>query len=217
MKLLSITFFCFFINYVQSQIKNCDSSIEFKLQKEYTVYNIDSLKNDSNIKTVNKVRSLLNKFDLEKLLEIKEDSVFNKIVDMYSFESDFSFSSINAMFEYCNEKMSSNYYTNIIELDNSFKKKIKSTKILKIDFFYFKKSVNSEVYIYNYNFCRNKMLSRFSLSNSILLSPSNPFEGSFNEKLIGIEKTNYFYRYVVPIVFNDNILYMSVFIAGSLP
>lgn len=214
MKLLSITFFCFFINYVQSQIKNCDSSIEFKLLKEYTVYNIDSLKNDRNIKKVSKVRSRLNKFDLEKLVELKEDSVFNKIVDMYSFESDFSFSSINAMFEYCNEKMSNNYFTNIIELNNSLKKKNNSNKILKIDFFYFNKSVNSEIYIYNYNFCRNKMLSRYSLSNSVLISPSNPFENRFNNNLIGIEKTNYYNRYVVPIVYNDNVFYMSVYISA---
>lgn len=213
MKLISITLFCFFINFAQSQIKNCDSLIEFKLLKEYTIYNMDSLKNDINIKIVNKVRSRINKFDLEKLAKIKEDNVFNRIVDIYSFESDFSFSSINAMFEYCNEKMSNNYFNNIINLDNSIKGKNNNDKVLKIDFFYFNQIVNSEIYIYNYNYCRNKMLSRFSLSNSILLSPSNPFEDSFNEKLIGIEETNYYKRYVVPIVCNDNILYMSVFIA----
>lgn len=213
MKLLVFTLLYFLSqSIVCSQVTDCEYIGKNELIEKYSIYNIDSLKNDKKMVVINTFKSSINQADLEKIIQLKNDSIFNKIVVKYALENDFSFPSIDDMFSYCNEKASFKYLNLKSDLDSSFREK-RLKKILKVDFFYFNHQVNSEIYIYSVSYC--DVLSWFSLNNSMLLSPSNPFEEKFNKKLLGIEVTSFYTRYIIPVTFKSNVFYMSVFVSNE--
>lgn len=196
-----------------SQNKICEYNNDNNIVSLYTICNMDTLL-PKDIDVVKRIKQSITNRDLKNIFTLKKDKNFRKILAKHSRETDFSFQTISDMFKWCGIDISKKYNLAKIQLDTSFAQKnlLIESKIGRVAFFYFDKDFHSEIYLYNYVYCHSIFLDFYTLNNSILQSPSLPYDDFFDKKLIGLEETENFKIYTIPIMYKTRHIYMSVYL-----